>query len=616
MAADTLPLIPGYEIRAELARGGGGIVYRAWQQSLERLVAIKVIRPERLADAEAVRQFQREAKAAARLNHPHIVGIFDFAEANGVHYLVMEHIDGIDLGKLLAGRGPLPIRQTCDFIRQTALGLAHAHEKGLVHRDIKPSNLMASLVPRPLSFASAKGQRPRGKEPLVKILDFGLARFGRGEVEGGLLGTPDYLAPEQIEDAGAADIRADLYGLGCSFYHLLTGRVPFPDGSLAYKLERHRSAAPTPIARLRPRLPSELTAMVNKLMAKSPTERFQTPAELIEALDRLLRRDFSHETADFLADTVTAGEPAPTVIHPLSTPAEEEPRRWEGHEDGVFGVTFTPDGRLLSTGRDGTLRSWNAATGEELARAAGIAGGILGLAAAPDGKGLALAGRDGSIRLWDSVQETRRLDRHQGEVLAVAISPDGLRLLSGGRDQTVRLWSMATGKEIRRIGGIVAERHWDGVLAVAFSAGGRRALSGSRDRTARLWDLETGREIRCFRDFAAAVHGVAFLPDDRLGLTAGGNRLVLWNLENGEIIRSFTGHDRLVLALAVSKGGHRLATGGEDGTVRLWETATGKEARRHAVHQGPIHAIAFSPDGQTIVSGGADRTICVWRVPV
>ena len=227
---------------------------------MDRPVALKVIRGDLLGNAAMVERFRREVKAAARLaSHPNIVAAYDAEQAGETHMLVMEFVEGTDLAELVERRGPLPVGEACEYARQAALGLQHAFEDGMVHRDIKPQNLMRTT----------RGQ--------VKILDFGLARFA-SEVatqagmtaEGMVLGSADYIAPEQIDDPHAADIRADIYSLGCTLYFLLAGRPPFPDGSLIQKLLAHSEKTPRPLAEIRADVPPELARVVERMMAKDP----------------------------------------------------------------------------------------------------------------------------------------------------------------------------------------------------------------------------------------------------------------------------------------------------------------------------------------------------------
>jgi serine/threonine protein kinase len=259
-----------------LGEGGMGRVWKARHQLMQRLVALKVIQGHFLADAGTVARFQREIRAAAQLDHPHLVRALDADEVAGTHFFVMEYVAGTDLARLVKEQGPLPVARACDYVRQAALGLQHAHEKGLVHRDVKPGNL----------FLAADGT--------VKVLDLGLASLVRAQdvgsaasdatPAGALLGTPDYLAPEQARDARSADGRADLYGLGCTLYHLLTGRPPFPAGTLAEKLLGHQLHEPKPVAALRPEVAPGVAAVVGRLMAKRPEDRYPTAAAAAAAL--------------------------------------------------------------------------------------------------------------------------------------------------------------------------------------------------------------------------------------------------------------------------------------------------------------------------------------------
>ena len=256
-----------------LGEGGMGRVYKARHRRLKRIDAIKVIRPDRLVSKTTLERFFREAQVMSTLNHPNIVKVYDADEDGDRHYIVMEFIDGIDLGHIIAQSGPLSVGQACACIRQAALGLQHAHEKGLIHRDIKPTNLLLARHVR-------AGER-------VKILDMGLARLNEQESpasgltqQGQMMGTPDFMAPEQAEDSHNVDIRADIYSLGCTFYQLLTGEVPFPGGNLLDKLTRHSKEMPR-----RPEgLPDGLWAAIEKMMAKSRDARFAEPARVAVAL--------------------------------------------------------------------------------------------------------------------------------------------------------------------------------------------------------------------------------------------------------------------------------------------------------------------------------------------
>jgi serine/threonine protein kinase len=262
-----------YVLLERLGAGGMGQVFKARQMRLGRLVALKVLRKERISKPDMIERFYHEIQAAARLSHPNIVHAYDAEEIGDTHVFAMEYVEGIDLSRFVKQSGSLPVAQACEYVRQAGLGLQHIHEHGMVHRDIKPGNLMR-VYP--------------GKT--IKILDMGLARLRQEEVEaegdrltrlGYVMGTVDFISPEQALNSRRADIRSDLYSLGCTFYYLLTGQVPFPTVEPMNKLIAHSCETAAPIEQLREEAPPQLCAIVAKLMAKRPDERYQTPAELI-----------------------------------------------------------------------------------------------------------------------------------------------------------------------------------------------------------------------------------------------------------------------------------------------------------------------------------------------
>jgi serine/threonine-protein kinase len=262
-----------YRLLDRVGEGGMGQVYKAWHTGMNRVVALKVIRKERLANPRAVTRFRREIQAAAELVHPNIVMAYDAGQAGPTHYFAMEYVDGIDLDRMVKESGPLPIGQACDFIHQAAQGLQHAHEQGLVHRDIKPSNLLvAQLVPGRF---------------IVKILDMGLARLRGASSDsehGTVVGTPHYLPPERGLNSQSVDIRGDIYSLGCTLYFVLAGQPPFQGSSITELLLKHQMEEYAPIREYRPEVSEALAALVRRAMAKKPEQRFATPSAMADAL--------------------------------------------------------------------------------------------------------------------------------------------------------------------------------------------------------------------------------------------------------------------------------------------------------------------------------------------
>ena len=271
-SAGDLPQIDGYDVECILGFGGMGVVYKAKDRLLDRFVAIKMMLAGPYASPLDLARFRREAEAVAGLRHPNIVRIHD--EAAGQRHFVMEFVEGVDLDALVRKRGPLPVAEACEVLRQTSLGLQHIHEHGLVHGDIKPSNLMLT---------------PAGQ---VKVLDLGLARLAhksnqKGQITspGQFLGTLDYMAPEQCDTSHTVDVRADIYGLGCTLYHLLAGGPPFAAFSSPYqKLRAHRETPVPPLCEQRLDVPGPLAVALVRMLAKDRNDRFASPADVIAAV--------------------------------------------------------------------------------------------------------------------------------------------------------------------------------------------------------------------------------------------------------------------------------------------------------------------------------------------
>jgi serine/threonine protein kinase len=253
--------------------GGMGAVFRAWDTSLYRTVAVKVLSVPQLGDVDSQRRFQTEARSAARLDHPNIARVHYVGEDDGIRYIVFEYIDGTNVRDLVHASGPLPVADALNYTLQVANALTHAWEREVVHRDIKPSNVLVT------------------NDGLAKLVDMGLARLeyvDGGEPEetaaGVTLGTFDYISPEQARDPRAADMRSDIYSLGCTLFFMLTGRAPFSDAPVLQKLLQHQTEAPPDVRELRPEVSDTLATVLGRMLAKRPEDRFADPTELAAAL--------------------------------------------------------------------------------------------------------------------------------------------------------------------------------------------------------------------------------------------------------------------------------------------------------------------------------------------
>ncbi|MCC6417489.1 MAG: serine/threonine protein kinase [Gemmataceae bacterium] len=626
-----------YLLLDRLGEGGMGTVYRARHSVMRRLVALKVIRRDRLANTDMVRRFYREVRAVARLSHPNIVLAHDAAQVDGTHFLVMEFVDGEDLARVVRQRGALPVAEACEYVRQAALGLQHAHEQGLVHRDVKPGNLL-------LGRTAAGGT--------IKVLDLGLARLAQAAGEqtageltgaGGIVGTPDYLAPEQARESHTADVRADVYSLGCTLYFLLTGRVPFPGGTFAQKVLRHEQANAVPVEQVRPEVPAALGAVVKKLMAKRPEDRCQTPLEVAAAL-----LPFCPPGAA-LSGTV----PVPVVVVPvLATAVPASEGTVAAATAGVQTIDLTGQGAaageqtqplLPPAPSPGTLARVGAWVRHSPRRAAAIASGALllvclllflrggsgggGGADDPDGGGGAGA-RWPLDNLKPVVPAAGQLDwlpeglvtvlgsargRHWGPVRAVAFSPDGKLVASGGDDELICVWQADTLEEYRLLRG-----HKGPVRSLAFTPDGR-LLSGGADRTVRLWDVKRRKEVLKLEGHTDPVACLAVSVDGTRALSGGAGAVDctvrLWSLAGaGQELAVFRGHTEEVTQVGFLPNGKQVISGDSKGGVFAWDVATRAKARQVSVGQGDYspRIVAFTPDGRWAFTdapgeGEADR---------
>ena len=270
--------LKNYKLLSHLGSGGMSSVYLAEHRHMHRRVAIKVLPQSRVEDSSYLARFYREARAAAALDSQNIVRAYDVDSDGNTHFLVMEYVEGCDLAITVKKEGKMSYERAAEYMRQAADGLAHAHQVGLIHRDIKPANLLLDN---------------RGT---VKVLDMGLARFSDDHEasltkahDENVLGTADYLPPEQAIDSHKVDARADIYSLGCTLYFLLTGHPPFPEGTLAQRLMKHQTVEPASIYQDRPDVPEGLVAICSRMMAKSPDDRFQNCGEVRDALAAWLR---------------------------------------------------------------------------------------------------------------------------------------------------------------------------------------------------------------------------------------------------------------------------------------------------------------------------------------
>jgi WD40 repeat protein len=614
--AGSLGRLGHYEVTGVIGQGGMGVVFKAFDPSLCRFVAIKVLAPQLATSGAARQRFAREARAAAAVSHEHVVSIHGVDEANGLPYLVMEYVTGISLQERLDATGPLELKEILRIGMQAAAGLAAAHAQGLVHRDVKPANILLE----------------DGVER-VKLTDFGLARAADDASltqSGVVAGTPQYMAPEQARGEPLS-CRADLFSLGSVLYALCTGRPPFRASSTLAVLRRVSEETPRPVRDVNPEIPAWLSDIVARLHARGPADRFQSAAEVAD----LLRQCLAHVQEPRLV-------PLPPALPGRSGRRGAWLRRRRVAVPavvllaglGVFGAArYTPVADLV-----GGLFYKDAVAAPRpvhlfvrlRATLSNPGGPVLGAACTPGGEILALACHDRAVKLVDlaTLQERAALKGHTKRVWSVAFSPDGKLIASaaGNWDKPlepgeVLVWDATTGQQLRSLKG-----HSGLAFAVAFSHDSRTLASAAWDGTVRLWDPATGREKGVLKGHSGPVRFVAFAPDDRTVATGGFDGTArLWNARTAKELAVLTGRNSCeVNCVAFSPDGKTLATaenpviqvpGGwcvspEDwqkcapGLARLWDLDTRRARAVLRGHRGMVLAVGFSPDGRMVVTGG------------
>ena len=657
-----------YELLEEIAHGGMGVVYKARQISLNRVVALKMILSGRLASAWTVERFRTEAEAAARLEHPNIVPIYEVGELEGAHYLTMRLIEGCNLRQATGGK-PLSMNRAAELIEAVARAMHYAHCRGVLHRDLKPANVLLDGAGQP------------------HVTDFGLAKLAASDTgitrSEAVMGTPNYMAPEQAAGhSKQATAAVDIYSLGAILYELLTGRPPFRGGTEMEVLLRVMGEEPRTPRSILPKLDRGLETICLKCLEKEPQRRYRTAEELADDLARWLRhepiqaqpsvmweraakwarrrplqatlgtvitlsaivasllwseasrqrmhvavasRRNAMKEVEELFEKRNSGaalarlarllrdEPANTVaasrlLAALTQRSFALPAGELIHGDEVLSAEYSPDGRwIVTASRDRTARIWNAQTARLSLELAGQQGEVRCARFSPDSQRVVTGSEDGTARLWDVAagRSLGQFSNHESAVRWAEFSPSGQSILTVATN-VIRVWQAGSGQLITKI---VAGQNM--VRAARFSPDGEHVVTASQDGVVQIRDARNGEPVSEPLRHGAAVRAVQFSPDGLRVITASDDEKArIWTWGSGEIIS--LGHSGIVSAAQFGPDGQRVVTACHDGIVRIWDARSGTQVSADLRHEKQVNFVVFSPDALSLLSAGDDGTVRLW----
>jgi WD40 repeat protein/predicted Ser/Thr protein kinase len=633
-----------YELLEEIARGGMGVVYRARQLSLNRIVAVKVVLHGPFANPDFVRRFRHEAEVTATLRHPNIVSVYEVGEYDGHHFLSMEYVEGQTLAELVREQ-PLTANRAASYVKAIAEAVHYAHQHGVLHRDLKPANILLDGLDRP------------------RVSDFGLAKVLGEDAEltaaGQILGTPNYMPPEQAAgDFSKVTAQSDVYSLGSILYHLIAGRPPFQGGTLTELLARVQTAEPLQPRQLNPGIPANLQSICLKCLRKEPERRYASAQTLADDLGRFLdqkpvlarpisvaerlwlwcrRRPTLAFLSLALAVAVLAGlagivwEWRRAEFHArgeriqrlaaeanaarirLNLYAADVNRAAQAIKDGDYGLARSTLDSLRPVAGEPDLRGfewrylWNLSRGNQLATLPGHHWIVTCATFSPDGKLVVSGGMGGDVRVWAVATHSclRAFNPDAFGIWSVAFTPDGQVLMMAGA-QGVQFWNTATWQPIKVLPGILAGLSRDGsIVAISESSPFVSEAAGA----VTLWDWRKSEKLRTFAQVGRVL---ALSPDGRrLALAGKDSDILILDSASGALLKTLP-TEKPAWSLNFSPDGKKLVFAGWCGQALVWNWQTTFPPRTITVNRLNLWTAAFSPDGATIVTTSSDQTVRFW----
>jgi serine/threonine protein kinase len=631
-----------YSLSKLLYRKSSTAIFEGTDRDSGTSVILKLLLVDPVNDSLLVERFRKEMTLAHKYQHPNLVKIVDAGQWGGRLYVVMERLVGMDLGQWIQRMGYLPVPVACSIVHQVARALQYAYESNFVHRDVKPSNI----------FVTCDGQ--------VKLLDLGIMRNLDDDVteteSGQLFGTIDYMAPEQAFDTHAVDIRSDIYSLGCSFYKMLTGSVPFSGEKYQHVLRKvlaHASREMPSVKDFRQDIPEGILEILHRMCAKEPENRFSTPKELMHDI-----KEYCCET-DLLQ--LAKGFPISTdgpvrEIQDVFESVFHTPRSVQPPQKGFTQVRVEPlavslclavciaafgwwfVGRSMTKDQAFHLpfkespkrTSGNTSISADLQdtrfRSEDKSNSVLKVFTEPQApnafvQSIVVIGKDervvcggsnGSISIVDPASKTitstwKNSTSGMKVIHSLAYHEPTGRLIGGGSPASVALWDFS---QERQVGWF--EGHSDRVWSVALSMDGKKAVTGSWDGYVKIWDCDQRMMRRSFFMKSGKVFSVSFLEDESSLAVAGRGFVARIDCDTGNALWTFRQHWHFVQAMAVSPDGKKIAFGGRENTIRMLRSDTGEQMAILQGHSNWINDVAFSPDSQRLLSASADATIRVW----